>query len=103
MESVVNRIIDIDRKASDRLNEAQKKKDSIIEGTAAECSEIKKQLLNSAEKRIAEVEQINKAEFDALSAEIECRYKQKQEEMYDFFEKNHTLIEESIFAEIVGE
>ena len=88
MESVINKIIDIDRQASDRLNEAKKKKDSIIEGTAAECDEIKKQLLNSAEKRIAE---------------IESKYKQKQEEMYDFFEKNHTSIEESIFAEIVGE
>jgi|InofroStandDraft_1065614.scaffolds.fasta_scaffold00780_33 vacuolar-type H+-ATPase subunit H len=103
MESVINKIIDIDRQASDRLNEAKKKKDSIIEGTAAECDEIKKQLLNSAEKRIAEIEQINKSEFDMLAAEIESKYKQKQEEMYDFFEKNHTSIEESIFAEIVGE
>lgn len=103
MESVVNRIIDIDRQASDRLNEAQKKKNSIIEGTAAECDEIKKQLSASAEKRIAEIEQINKSEFDMLAAEIESKYKQKKEEMYDFFEKYHTSIEESIFAEIVGE
>lgn len=103
MESVINRIIDIDRCASERISDAKKRETEILEGTAGECAKITKELSAAADQRIAEVEKINKAHFELLSAELEKAYEQEIEEMDGCFESSHISIENAIFAEIVGE
>ena len=62
MENIINKIIEIDKVADDRLKNAYKEKDDIIENAKIEAEKIKTSLLMDAQKRIDEVEAQNKAE-----------------------------------------
>jgi len=103
MESVVNKIIEIDKKANDRIAEAAESKKTILQQAEQQSNELKEKLGRDADKRIAEIENINKAEFDVQTAELEKQFNEETSKMDAFFESNHLKIEEEIFAEIVGE
>ncbi|MGN0621013.1 MAG: hypothetical protein ACI4I9_04015 [Porcipelethomonas sp.] len=103
MENIVNRIVDIDRQADEKIAQARKKCDEMLEGISSECEKIKRELSDAADRRIAEVEKINRSELEASASELEREYSQELMEMDNFFEKNHFVIENAIFAETVGE
>ncbi len=103
MENIVNKIIDIDRRADKRLSEARKMKEDMLSDITAECDKMRKTLSADADKRIAEVEKINRAELNASTAELEKEYRRELEEMNGYFDLNHVSIEDEIFNKIVGE
>ena len=76
MESLVNKIIEIDRMADGRINDAKKQSEDI---------------LKSAEDYESKISVLNK------------KINLEKERMDSFFENHHTEIEKSIFSEIVGE
>lgn len=103
MESVINRIIEIDRNATERINSANEKKKQIIEDIKNQCREIKLKIESDAENRISQIEDFNKSEYEMESAELEKKFNDEINEMNTFYEQNHKIIEREIFAEIVGE
>lgn len=103
MESVISKIIEIDKNASERINSASEKQKQILEDSENQCRKIREEIAGSADKRIAEVEGINKSEFEAETAELEKKISDAINEMNTFYEQNHERIEKEIFAEIVGE
>lgn len=103
MESVINRIIEIDRNATERINSASEKKKQILDDIKNQCSELKLKIENDAEKRISKIEDLNKSEYEMKTAELEKKFNDEINEMNTFYEQNHKIIEREIFAEIVGE
>lgn len=103
MESVLNKIIEIDRMADSKINDAQDDSKRFIRDTELKCASLKKDILSAADKRIREVENINKTDFDSKIAVLEEKYSDEKKDMDSFFESRHDEIEKKIFAEIVGE
>ncbi len=103
MESVINRIIEIDKNATERINSAFEKKKQIMDDIKNQCRELKLKIENDAEKRISQIDDFNKSEYEKESAELEMKFNDEINEMNTFYEQNHKIIEREIFAEIVGE
>lgn len=64
MESVINRIIEIDKNATERINSASEKRNQIIEDTKKQCMEIRTKIERDADMRISQIEDFNKSEFE---------------------------------------
>lgn len=103
MESVVNRIIDIDRMADIKINDARKRSDDILLNSEKECKNLRNNINSAAENRISKVEEINKSDYDLKVTGLKKKYGLEKQNMDDFFESRHIEIENRIFAEIVGE
>lgn len=103
MESLVNRIIEIDRMADGRINDAKKQSEDILKSAEEKCKKIREDITAAAEKRIAEIESINKSDYESKISVLNKKINLEKERMDSFFEKHHTEIEKSIFSEIVGE
>lgn len=103
MENIINKIIEIDRLAEERLHQAETKQNEISLQAQNECKKLEEKLRHDADARISEIEKINKREFEILSEDIAKKYDEKLKNMDLFYEKNHIDIENKIFGEIVGE
>lgn len=103
MESVINKIIEIDKLAEERLTKAEIRQKNIYNEAQEECRRLEVKIRRDADKRINEIENINKSEFDAFYEKISKKYSEEILNMDSFFSDNHEEIENQIFAEIVGE
>lgn len=103
MENLVNKIIEIDRMANSRIVEAQKSSRKILSDAETRCVSLERDISYAADKRITEIEKINKADFDMKIAKLEKKYADEKKNMDRFFDFSHLDIENKIFAEIVGE
>lgn len=103
MESVINKIIEIDRLAEEQLSLAEVRKKEIFADTQRECKNLENTIRHDAEVRISEIENINKREFDFISETLSKKYSDEMNRMNSFFEHHHENIENRIFSEIVGE
>ena len=61
MESVINRIIEIDKNATERINSASEKRNQIIEDTKKQCMEIRTKIERDADMRISQIDDFNKS------------------------------------------
>ena len=103
MESVINRIIEIDKNATERINSASEKRNQIIEDTKKQCMEIRTKIERDADMRITQIEDFNKSEFEKEVSELEKKFNDEINEMNAFYDYNDETIEKEILAEIVGE
>lgn len=103
MENLVNKIIEIDRMADSRINTARKQSRDMLKNSDEQCKKIVRDIEAAAEKRIAEIENINKSEYDLKAAALDEKISNEKEEMDCYFRDHHIEIEKKIFAEIVGE
>ena len=103
MESLVNKIIEIDRMEDGRINDAKKQSEDILKSAEEKCKKIREDITAAAEKRIAEIESINKSDYESKISVLNKKINLEKERMDSFFENHHTEIEKSIFSEIVGE
>ena len=77
MESVINRIIEIDKNATERINSASEKRNQIIEDTKKQCMEIRTKIERDADMRISQIEDFNKSEFEKEVSELEKKFNMK--------------------------
>ncbi len=103
MESIINKIIEIDRLAEERLSQAEIRKKDIFADTQRECRDLEKKIRHDAEVRITEIEKINRQEYEAASEDLSKKYSDEMNSMDRYFESHHEIIENRIFSEIVGE
>lgn len=103
MENVINRIIEIDRQAEKKLNEAEKIKADMLEKAKEDVSKLQQQLKGDASSRIEKVEQFHKNDCETAVAELKERCKKDIEVMDKAFTETHIEIENALFKEIAGE
>ena len=92
MESVINRIIEIDKNATERINSASEKRNQIIEDTKKQCMEIRTKIERDADMRISQIEDFNKSEFEKEVSELEKKFNDEINEMNAFYDYNHETI-----------
>ena len=103
METIVNKIIEIDHEADQRLNDAESAGMELVGKSEKEAAELKESLRSRAENRIEKIREFHRLETeDALSA-ISEENLQQIKQLDESFEKLHVSIEDSIFRAIVGE
>lgn len=103
MGNIINKIIEIDKIADERLKNAYKEKDEIIENAKVEAEKIKMSLLNDAEKRIEEIENQNKAEVNMKIAELGKSSQDEIDKMKEQCSVRCKEIEKNLIKVIVGE
>ncbi|MBE6852312.1 MAG: hypothetical protein E7505_02380 [Ruminococcus sp.] len=103
MENVINRIIEIDKAADKRLNDALERSKKIIGSSEREASDIKENTRADAEQRISEIRLFHKNEIEKEISEITSECDKKIRQLDEAYEKLHLSIEEDIFRAIVGD
>lgn len=103
MENLVNKIIEIDSMADQRLCDAESASEKLKENTEREAASLKEDLRKKAENRMSEIRKFHKDETQEILTRINHECNAKINQLDDAFEKQHLSIEDSIFRAIVGE
>lgn len=103
MESIINKIIEIDKKAEQKLINAKSMQQQSATEAVEECRILEEKLKREADDAISVIEAVNKEDYEKLSEANEKKYADEKKKMIDFYEESHLEIERSIFEEIVGE
>ena len=93
MDDVIQSILDIDKKASDKLAEAEKNKLDAIKKATAE---------KSAEDEIRQIEKSEADKADARIREFKEEEVRRVSEMKKSFEKNSAAWQEEIFRKVIS-
>jgi len=102
MENLVNKIIEIDNQADQRLSDAESASKKIIEESVKEAADLKESLRNRAENRMNKIRDFHKSETEDAVNRISSECTEKIKKLDEVFESQHASIEESIFRTIVG-
>lgn len=103
MEGIINKIMEIDRLAEQKLAAAKKLQQQIAKEAVEESSKLEESLKKSADRAIDNVEATNRHEFEILSEKQEKKYADEMKRLDRFYEQEHEKIENEIFSRIVGE
>lgn len=103
MENIVDKIIQIDRNADERLIEAKEKQKKIIADSDEEITKLKERLSGEAEKRISEVSALHKKETSEAVEKLNKKCEEDLSVLDNAFRQKHEEIENSIFRSIAGE
>ena len=103
MENVINRILEIDKEARDRLDEAEKQKKQIFVEAKLEEAKIKEDHIKRADARILEVDATEKKFADEEMEKLEKVKLEQISKLDAIYEQNHISWEQDIFQRIVGD
>ena len=103
LDEVINRILEIDHNAAERLELAHKKKQEILNEAKLEEIKIKENCIKRADNRIAKVEEFEKQEADEKINEINLQKQTKISKLDELFNSNQAQWKNEIFHRIVGE
>lgn len=103
MESIISKILEIDKQAEQKLSEASELKEQLALDAQAEADFLEQTLKQKADAAIANVEAVNKLEFENITYENQKKHSEIIKVLDDFYEREHEKIESVIFENIVGE
>ena len=103
MENVINRILEIDKDACVRLEQAEKQKKQILAETKIEEAKIKEDHIKRADVRIQKVEETEKKFAEEEMIKLEEKKQEQISKLNAIFEQNHISWEQDIFQRIVGD
>lgn len=103
MESVISRILEIDKMAEEKLEEVKELEKQLAIDTQADCDALAEEMRARADRAIDDVEAVNKFEFSEITKENEAKYRAEIKVLNDFYQAKHEEIESRIFEQIVGE
>ncbi|MDO5560247.1 MAG: hypothetical protein Q4F95_11680 [Oscillospiraceae bacterium] len=103
MENIVDKIIQIDRNADERLVEAQEQQKQILDDSETEIVKLKQKLSQEADKRINEVSDFHKKETSETVEKLNKKCEEELRMLDRAYELRHEEIEKSIFRSIAGE
>ena len=101
-ESVINKIMNIDREADRKLNEAYARQKEAAEEVEEQKHMMRRQLESQAKKHLEKFESQRKFEFEESVKELKLRTEQSKTKLERLFNENHAGWEEEIFGGIVG-
>lgn len=103
MDEIINKILDIDRQAEERLLQAEKDKIKILNEAKLQEMKIKENCILRADDRIEKVELSEKQSADEQIEKITSEMKAKMADLDKLFNDNKEKWENEIFHRIVGE
>ena len=103
MDEIINKILDIDRQAEERLLQAEKDKTKILNEAKLQEMKIKENCISRADDRIEKVELSEKQGADEQIEKITSEMKAKMADLDKLFNDNKEKWENEIFHRIVGE
>ncbi len=103
MENIINTILDIDKAASDRLEEAQKNKIQVIADAKAEAEKIVNGSVAEADKKLAQIGADEEDRTAAKIAEINSAAENEIKQMESAFSENHDRWQDEIFKAVIGQ
>lgn len=103
MDEIINKILDIDRQAEERLLQAEKDKMKILNEAKLQEMKIKENCISRADDRIEKVELSEKQGADEQIEKITSEMKAKMADLDKLFNDNKEKWENEIFHRIVGE
>lgn len=103
MENVVKTIINIDKQATDKLNEAVKNKDAVLEQAKSDAKKIADDANAAAMNKINRIEKEHSDALQSNMNEIQNKCAAEMKVLDDFYESKHIEIENEIFSRIVGD
>lgn len=102
MDDVIQSILDIDKKASDKLAEAEKNKLDAIKKATTEKNQMILDAEKSAEDEIRQIEKSEADKADARIRELKEEQVRRVSEMKKSFEKNSAAWQEEIFRRVIS-
>lgn len=102
MNTVVNKLLDVDKQARLMLDEAQQYYDRTLADIEAEKQKIAAVYENKAKAHYNEIEAAEHAAIDDAEKENGEKYARLTAEMDEIFEKEHINWENELFARCVG-
>lgn len=102
MDSVVNKLLDVDRQARQILDEAQQYYDKTIKDLAAEKQKMTADYESREKQYLDKVRVSESVSVTEASAEIESRYESLTAELDNTFESLHPAWEDELFQKCVG-
>lgn len=102
MDDVIQSILDIDKKASDKLAEAKKNKLDAIKKATTEKNQMILDAEKSAEDEIRQIEKNEADKADARIRELKEEEVRRVSEMKKSFEKNSAAWQEEIFRKVIS-
>ena len=103
MEGIINRILEIDKSAEDRLANARIMQQKSAHLAFEEAGRLEEKLKKQADAAIAYVEKVNDEYYGELSIKNGTKYAEEVENLNSFYQNEHQRIETEIFEKIVGE
>ena len=102
MENIIASILDIEQKAKERLEEAEKKKNQLIADAKAEQEKPIKDKIKEADDKLDKMSMEEKRKAEEKLAEIEESTKKEISRLDNVFEKSRQKWEDEIFSAIVN-
>lgn len=102
MENLVNKIIEIDSMADQRLTDAESASEKLIEKSEREAADLRESLRVRAEKRMSRIRDFHRIETEDALKKISEDCSEKIKMLDEAYDSTHSSIEESIFRTIVG-
>ena len=102
MEDIIRSIIDIDRDAEQKLEDAEKEKLRIINEAKLRSEQIVSAAVEEAKSRLAAIEEEKKQSTDERLAELEEQKNRSIEELKNSFKKNADVWCDEIFAAVIN-
>lgn len=103
MENVVGKIMEIDKLANERLENAIEQKTQIIDEASQEAMAIRSKFNDKAHENLSKVDKILNEDFQQELLKLNEQKELEIKRMEDIFNETHASVEESIFKRIVGE
>ncbi len=102
MDDIIRSIIDIDRGASKKLEDAEKEKIRIISAAKAREEELIKQAVENSRRELEELEERERAEAESRIAELDEKMNGRIAQMKNSFEINSEKWCDEIFHAVTG-
>ncbi len=102
MENLVNKIIEIDSQADQRLNDAESASEKLLARSEQEADDLRESLKKRADNRMEKIRDFHRMETEDALSRISEECSEQIKKLDEAFENTHVSIEESIFNTIVG-
>ncbi len=102
MESIVNRIIEIDQQAEDKLAAAETQQRQILADAKATAAKQRDRIFADADKQIAQAEEAKKAELDRNISGLTAQRDEAIHALDHIFSQQREQLAEDIFRTILG-
>ena len=99
---VIAAILEIDKQATDKLNQAQAQKDAIINEAVSNEESVKADIFEATNVKIKKYEEEEKAAAEKQFADIDAEKAASKAKLDEIYEKNHTQWEDTIINSIIN-
>ena len=101
MDNIIDSILDIDSDATNRLKEAEDKKNRMIADARAEEEKIIGSCVAEAEKRLKGLEDKERSDADKRVAEVRKNRDEEIAKLDSIYEKKHSQWESELFSAVL--